>query len=136
MNRRVVDTARLEREVRAKIERHVADLQALLEATAGDTAHTRRLLEERADLTKSYSEALFDGCIKAVAVRINNMQRSNHQHMVEQVHCRAALRGCLAALRGCLPAQPLAADAIQPLALTPSSFCAARPAPPLHSARS
>lgn len=85
LNKRVVDTKRLEREVRAKIERHVGELQAMLAATAGDTAHTRRLLEERADLTKSYSEALFDGCIKAVATRVSSMQRSNQQQMVEQL---------------------------------------------------
>ena len=111
----MLDTRKLERDVRAKIERHVADLQAMLAATAGDTAHTRRLLEERADLTKSYSEALFDGCIKAVAARVHTMQRSNHQHMVEQVrtsaraHSQRAPRARLttraprAALRRALP---------------------------------
>ncbi|KAJ1616818.1 hypothetical protein T492DRAFT_850549 [Pavlovales sp. CCMP2436] len=85
VDKKVVDTKRLEREVRSKIERHVAELQGMLASTAGDAAATRRLLEERADLGKSYSEALFDGCIKAVAARVNTMQRTNHTQMVESL---------------------------------------------------
>jgi len=85
VNKRVVDTKKLERDIRAKIDRHVHELQAMLATTSGDAEHTRRLLEERADLTKSYSEALFDGVVKAVASRVNTMQRTTHQQMVEQL---------------------------------------------------
>lgn len=76
--------------MRSRIESHVLSLQRMLAEAAGDAAETRRTLEDRADLTKSYSEALFDGCVRAVSERVKAVQEENRRHVQREVRGRGS----------------------------------------------